>query len=402
MSDTDQGPEPKAPPRSESDVAAELRLRSDPPRVMRLSRRAMAVLATAGGLGLGASLIVALQDRDATEGPTELFSTERVQEAEGLSQLPRDYVQVPRLGPPLPGELGRPILSARERSQPVPVSPVVGPPAVDPQEQLRLQEMEAARVSALFFDANTTADTAAGASPPSSPESRPGGFLPDPSAGAAPHDAPASREAFLSRSIDRRTASPDRLQAPPGPYVVQAGTAIPAALVTGLRSDLPGQITAQVTSHVYDSPSGRYLLIPQGSRLLGEYDSRVAAGQSRVLLVWRRLILPDGRSLVLERQPGADEAGYAGLEDGVDNHWGRVFLAAGLATILNIGLETGDDDDPVAEAIREGSQDTIGRTGEEIVRRQLAVPPTLTVRPGFPVRVMVTRDLILEPYGETR
>jgi len=402
MSDTDQGPEPKAPPRSEADIAAELRLRSDPPRVMRLSRRAMVVLATAGGLGLGAILIVALQGRDATEGPAELFSTERVQEAEGLSQLPRDYGDVPQLGPPLPGEFGRPILSARERGQPVPAPPVAGPPAVDPQEQLRLQEMEAARVSALFFDASTAADTAAEASLPPSPALSPGGYLPDQSADAGPRDATAGHEAFLGRSVDRRTVSPDRLQAPPSPYVVQAGTVIPAALVTGLRSDLPGQITAQVTSHVYDSPSGRYLLIPQGSRLLGEYDSRVAAGQSRVLLVWTRLILPDGRSLVLERQPGADAAGHAGLEDGVDNHWGRVFLAAGLATILNIGLEMGDDDDPVAEAIREGSQDTIGRTGEEIVRRQLAVPPTLTVRPGFPVRVMVTRDLILDPYGESR
>lgn len=402
MSETNQTPEPEAPPRSEIDIAAKLRLRPDPPRVMRLSRKAMTVLAAAGGLGLGAVLIISLQGRGATEGPAELFSTERVQEAEGLSRLPRDYGDVPQLGPPLPGELGRPILSARERGQPVPAPPVAGPATVDPQEQLRLQEMEAARVSALFFDPNTAADTAAGASPPPSPAPSPGGFLTGPSGGGGSQDTTAGHEAFLGQSVDRRTASPDRLQAPPSPYVVQAGTVIPAALVTGLRSDLPGQITAQVTSHVYDSPSGRYLLIPQGSRLLGEYDSRVAAGQSRVLLAWTRLILPDGRSLVLERQPSADEAGYAGLEDGVDNHWGRVFLAAGLATVLNIGLETGDDDDPVAEAIREGSQDTIGRTGEEIVRQQLSVPPTLTVRPGFPVRVMVTRDLILEPYGDTR
>ena len=173
----------------------------------------------------------------------------------------------------------------------------------------------------------------------------------------------------------------------------------PAALVTGLRSDLPGQITAQVTSNVYDSPTGRFLLIPQGARLIGEYDSRVAFGQSRMLLVWTRLILPNGRSIVLERQPGADQAGYAGLEDGVNNHWGRLFIAAGLATVLNIGVELGaDDDDDIARAIREGTQDTIGRAGDEIVRRQLSIPPTLTIRPGFPVRVMVTRDLILEPY----
>ena len=174
---------------------------------------------------------------------------------------------------------------------------------------------------------------------------------------------------------------------------------ISAALVTGLRSDLPGQITAQVTRHVYDSPTGRHLLIPQGSRLIGEYDSRVAFGQSRVLLAWTRLILPDGRSIILEREPGADEQGFAGLEDGVDYHWGRLFLAAGLATVIGISAELGRaGDDEIAEAIRESGQDTFGRAGDEVVRRQLAVPPTLAIRPGFPVRVMVTRDLILEPY----
>ncbi len=110
------------------------------------------------------------------------------------------------------------------------------------------------------------------------------------------------------------------------------------------------------------------------------------------------MILPDGHSIVLERQLGADTAGYAGLEDRVDHHWGRLFLAAGLATILNIGAELGaDDDSGITRAIREGTQDTVGRAGDEIVRRQLAVPPTLTIRPGFPVRVVVTRDLILEP-----
>nr|WP_083810979.1 TrbI/VirB10 family protein [Parvularcula bermudensis] len=216
--------------------------------------------------------------------------------------------------------------------------------------------------------------------------------------GAAP-DATDRREAFLNKPVDRRTTSVDRLTDPPSPYVVQAGAIIPAALVTGLRSDLPGQVTAQVTSNVYDSPIGRFLLIPQGSRLIGEYDSRVAFGQSRVLLAWTRLILPNGRSIVLERQPGADQAGYAGLEDGVNNHWGKLFMAAGLATVLNIGAEFGaDDDDEIARAIREGTQDTIGRAGDEIVRRQLSISPTLTIRPGFPVRVMVTHDLVLEPY----
>jgi type IV secretion system protein VirB10 len=390
--------ERKLETRDEKGIAESLRLRADPPRVMRLSRRALTILGAAGGLGLGAILIVALQDRKPLDGPQELYSTERIQEADGLSRLPADYADVPQLGPPLPGELGRPILSAQRRGQSAP-PPLVTTPAVDPEEQRRLQEMEAARLSRLFADAKTTlreqaqpAPIGMGAPPAA------GSFFPATTTDAAP-DATDRRKAFLDKPVDRRTTSVDRLTDPPSSYVVQAGAVIPAALITGLRSDLPGQITAQVTSHVYDSPTGRFLLIPQGSRLIGEYDSRVAFGQSRVLLAWTRLILPNGRSIVLERQPGADEAGYAGLEDGVNNHWGKLFMAAGLATVLNIGVELGaDDDDDIARAIREGSQDTIGRAGDEIVRRQLSIPPTLTIRPGFPVRVMVTRDLILEPY----
>lgn len=390
--------------RGEADIAAELRLRPDPPRVMRLSRKAIATLATAGGLGLGAILIVALQDRAAIDGGPELFSTERVQQAEGLTQLPRDYGDVPRLGPPLPGELGRPVLSAQRRGESVPPVTTPAAPAVDPAEQLRLQEEEAARLSRLFAEANTAV---AASTPTSSPQLSTSpdlaGLFPAITAGTTPPDAIDRREDFLSREVDRRTTAADRLQPLGSPYVLQAGSVIEAALITGLRSDLPGQISAQVTANVYDSPSGRFLLIPQGARLIGEYDSRVAVGQRRLLLAWTRLILPDGRSVVLERQPGTDEAGYAGLEDRVDNHWGRLFLAAGLATILNIGAELGrDNENDIARAIRDGTQDTVGRAGEEMVRRQLQIAPTLTIRPGFPVRVMVTRDLILEPYGDGR
>lgn len=390
------------PPRTEADIARELRLRPDPPRVMRLSRRAIALATAIGGLGLGAILIVALQDNRQVGNQTELFSTERIQAAQGLSALPRDYAEIPRLGPPLPGELGRAILGAQDRGQPVPAPSLAGPvpPAVDPEDQRRLQEIEAARLSTLFAEAQTVPR---GGSPaaPSLPAT--GALITSGPNTQTGNGQVSSREAFLTRSGDAGTVSAARVTAPPSPYILQAGTVIPAALITGLRSDLPGQISAQVTSNVYDSPSGRYLLIPQGARLVGEYDSRIASGQSRLLLVWTRLILPDGRSIVLERAPGTDGAGASGLQDRVNYHWGRIFLAAGLATILNLGLETGaDTEDDVARAIREAAQDTIGRTGEEIVRQQLAVPSTLTIRPGFPVRVMVTRDLILEPLGEVR
>jgi type IV secretion system protein VirB10 len=182
--------------------------------------------------------------------------------------------------------------------------------------------------------------------------------------------------------------------------VVQAGSVLPAALITGIRSDLPGMITAQVTQNVYDSVTGRHLLVPQGSRLIGEYDSQVSFGQNRVLLAWERLILPDGRSVQLDRLPGADAMGYSGLQDRVDQHWGGLFRAALISTLLSVGTEVGNgDEDALVRALRQGSSDSIGRTGQDLVRRQLSVQPTLTVRSGFPLRVIVTRDLVLAPSG---
>jgi type IV secretion system protein TrbI len=147
--------------------------------------------------------------------------------------------------------------------------------------------------------------------------------------------------------------------------------------------------------------TGKILLIPQGARLIGQYDAQIAFGQSRALLVWNRLIMPNGRSIVLERQPGTDSEGYAGLEDEVDNHWGTVFEAAILSTVLSIGSEVGTStsENSLVQAIRQGASQSFNQVGEQVVGRALNVQPTITIRPGFPVRVLVTRDLLLEPYG---
>lgn len=185
--------------------------------------------------------------------------------------------------------------------------------------------------------------------------------------------------------------------------MLRAGAVIAAALVTGINSDLPGQVTAQVTSHVYDSPTGSHLLIPQGSRLIGQYDSQVAFGQRRVLLVWSRVVMPDGTSIVLDRLQGGDTQGFSGLEDKVDYHWGQLFRAAALSTLLGVGTQLAvDDESDIARAIRESAQDSAEDIGQQIVRRQLNIQPTLTVRPGFPVRVIVNRDLVMQPYGAAR
>ncbi|MDJ1163942.1 TrbI/VirB10 family protein, partial [Burkholderia gladioli pv. gladioli] len=199
------------------------------------------------------------------------------------------------------------------------------------------------------------------------------------------------------------TSNTGSLQAPASPYTVMAGTIIPAALVTGINSDLPGEIIAEVMQPVYDTASGHYLLIPQGSRLIGRYDSQVAFGQQRVLLVWLRLVLPDASSIALDKLPGIDPAGYAGLEDGVDWHWGRILTGAVLSTMLGVGSELavsnqGSANGNTVIALRDSSQDTANQVGQEITRRDLSIQPTLTVRPGFQVSVMVNKDLVLRPY----
>lgn len=377
---------------NETKAAAPMRLRAEPPRVTRLSRRVLAGVGAAALLGIGGALIYALQTRDGAGDGEELYSTTNRQTADGLSGLPRDY-SGPLLGPPLPGDLGRPILDAQNRGQPV-VPPPIATATVDEAEQRRRAEEEAARTSRVFFQ---TGPGTTGGTPGSSPlPNIPGLDL----AGLNTQPTAQDRQlAFLNAPVDRRTTSSDRVMAPASPYVLQAGAVIAAALITGIRSDLPGQITAQVTENIYDSPTGRILLVPQGTRIIGQYDNTVQFGQRRVLLVWNRLILPNGRSIVLERQPGADTQGYAGLEDGVDYHWWDLAKAAGLSTLLAVGTELAvSDEDRLIRAIRDGAQDTINDAGQQIIRRQLQVAPTLTIRPGFPVRVIVTRDLVLEPY----
>ena len=179
-----------------------------------------------------------------------------------------------------------------------------------------------------------------------------------------------------------------------------AGSVIVASLVTGLNSDLPGLVIAQVTENAYDTATGQHLLIPQGTRLLGRYDSRVAYGQERALVVWDRVIFPNGSSILIDAMPATDGAGYAGLSDRVDIHTGRILRGIALSSLLGVATELSiDGESDTVAAIRDSAQESLNRAGQSIVERTLDVQPTLTVRPGWPVRVLVARDLVLQPYG---
>ncbi|EKF42311.1 conjugation TrbI-like protein [Nitratireductor indicus C115] len=388
----------------EKDIKAAFRLRPEPPRVKRLSRKVLIGLGGVSGLAIAAALFFALDTaRRKGEAPSELYSTDNRTEADGLASLPKDYTAIPKLGPALPGDLGRPILKAQGEGKPVTV-PALKIPRADPDEQRRLAEIEAARVAKLFTDSHgVRAETApvldgkANAADPNT-LTQPG-TTPALDAGAV-QNMQDRKLAFVNAEADRQTVSPDRVQKKASSYILQAGSVIAAALITGIQSDLPGSITAQVTENVYDSPTGTALLIPQGSRLIGQYDSQVAFGQSRVLLVWNRVVMPNGTSIVLERLPGADPQGFSGLEDGVDYHWGQLFKAAALSTLLGVGTQIGGNsqESQIAQAIRESAQGTAANVGQQIVGRQLNIQPTLTIRPGFPVRVIVNRDLMMQPY----
>ena len=382
--------------------AEPFRLGAEPPRVMRLSRKALAITGGVSGIAISGALLYALQPSK-PKVVENLYDSDRSNKSELVTGAPGDYGKIPKLGDPLPGDLGRPILAARENGAAVPVPPMGAPPPPDPlvtaAEQARIrtaQEIESARASRLFLGG-------APAVSPGAPALDLGTVPTAPAAQAS--SGPADRQQrFLGQGNPRSPESASRLIEPSSPYVVQAGAVIPAALITGIRSDLPGQITAQVTQNIYDSPTGRILLLPQGARLIGEYDSEVAAGQRRVLLAWDRLILPGGRSIALDRLPGADTTGMAGLADRTDYHWGSMLKAALVSTLLGVGAElSASNEDRLVQAARAGTQDSINETGRQVVERQLRIPPTITIRPGFALRVIVTRDLILEPlHGSER
>lgn len=195
-----------------------------------------------------------------------------------------------------------------------------------------------------------------------------------------------------------------RLEAPRSPYEVKAGTIIPAALVTALNSDLPGEIVAQVSQPVYDHITGRFLLIPQGARLIGQYDSQVAWGQNRALITWNRIVFPNGYSINIGAMEGADPSGASGLTDQVNHHWGTVAAGVLVSAILSVGsaaAQGATNNDGSVTVINTGASTAASdasRVGDRIVNKGLDRQPTIQVRAGYPLRVLVNKDIILEPY----
>ncbi len=398
-------------------VPETLNLRANPRPVTRINRRVLIGLSATGLLLIFAATFYALKPPSySVVADKELYNIKHKQTPEELVSLPdsyRDYTP-PVLGAPLPGELGAAVLDAERRVGLEPVAPISSRlpfqtdhvTDMERAERIRIaQRAQQGRESSVFFqlsqkegDSHTEAQSSkvvnvsgiaeAPATPPQNRDDQNG---------------QSRKNDFLTSSPDASTYNPYQLQTPLSPYQVMAGTVIAASLITGLNSDLPGQVIAQVTQPVYDTVTGNHLLIPQGARLMGSYDSVVAFGQQRALVVWRRLIFPDGSSIVIDNLSATDRAGYAGLEDQVNFHTWRLIKGIGLSTLFSVGSElafNGDSD--LIRAVQRGSQNSINRAGQRIVERNINIQPTITIRPGYPLRVIVHKDIILTAYGDIK
>ncbi len=190
-------------------------------------------------------------------------------------------------------------------------------------------------------------------------------------------------------------------------HEIQAGTLIPATLITGVDTTFEGTLIAQVRSNIYDTITGKYLLVPKGSKLLGDYVARIAAGQRRVLIAFNRIIRPDGSSILLGKSPGTDEAGQSGIEGNVDNHWARLLGSATISAILSAGagMAGGNSSDynPTVRQRAFGSMgQSISNAGQALFSRDANIQPTIKLYPGRQFDVTVKRDMILEPYNTRR
>ena len=211
----------------------------------------------------------------------------------------------------------------------------------------------------------------------------------------------SKKEAFFNSDLAKLGYLPNQVVAQQSPYELKRGSVIPATLITGINSDLPGRITAQVSQNVYDSATGYRLLIPQGTRLMGRYDSKVAFGQSRVLVVWTDIIFPNGSTLQIGGMAGTDAEGYGGFNDQVDNHYFKTFGSAVLLALIGTGMDmaipensTLANQTTASDAARRNFAETFGRVAERTITKNLDVQPMLEIRPGYQFNVLVDQDMV--------
>lgn len=391
------------------------------PRVVRLNRRAIFV---AGGL-LTAVLLAAVF----TLSERSRRTAERREQLSSASGAPDRFWEsepdgVPRL--PVPPEPPEPVSAPADHPE-VPVLDAGAPPQlIEPSATAVDETLRRAYASRpIVYEGRAEPRAASGkaerTSSPSASSTDLAGVLGD--ARDMIDAAYREEDAVVSQNLQREKAEflrsaklgaqeevNEHLVRPSlSPYEVKAGSLVPAVLITQANSDLPGQLIAQVRENIFDSATGAHLLIPQGTRAIGAYDSVVAFGQERVLVAWQRLIFPEGSSLNLGSMPGTDIAGAAGFHDRVERDYLRIFGGAVLLSAISAGVQISQgtfasgnqatDTSDMREILAAALGQNLGNLGTEWARRNLNVQPTLEIRSGYRFNIAVMKDLVLPgPY----
>lgn len=383
-----------------------LTLRGNPQPAVRFRRKLIVGLSGAAIVVLVTLSWFAFRPSSFRHAATPLDQAEpSAKEPEALDNLPGSYGDVPRLGPSLPGDLGRPILEqqrslearAPTASGSFPPQPVPAEPSAQSERQRTAEATFSARTSPILIQLQGSS------SRPEAPDASSNAMVADPA-----RESPATAiAADQQHKIDFArlgggVIDAHRLVPPASPWTLSAGSVIPASLITGLNSELPGLVLAQVTENVRDSATGRSVLIPQGARLLGRYDNIVSHGQRRALVIWNRILFPNGWSIEIDSAPATDSSGFSGVADKTDSHGWQLLRGIALSTLLGVGTQLGfgGSESGLVRAIRESAQQNAAHAGDQLTARNLEIRPTLTVRPGWPVRVIVHHDLVLQPWRD--
>lgn len=277
------------------------------------------------------------------------------------------------------------------------------------QWKAAMQEHKQALASSIKFNISnnkTTASNAQASGPKIPPAPNMPNFqMPDMGGmyGGGDLNKQKDKQAFLDAERNKPNYLKANMNYPVSPYQIMAGTIIPASFITGLNSDLPGQVIGQVRENVYDTVRGRHLLVPQSTRIIGEYSSGVTFGQDRILIVWTRLIFPNGTSINLEGMPGVDLSGYAGSTDLVNRHFLKIASGAIFSSLLGAAAKVAAGNEVAgtqtfSQQAAGGAAQTINTSADKLFSKMIDQQPTLEIRPGTKFNVFVNKDIILRPY----
>jgi type IV secretion system protein VirB10 len=395
------------------------------PTVKRFNRKTVVVLAALGALVTIAALGTALSRKPLVKKATESQAQSAAAVptlTDAVNTLPGDYRSVartradgsdgiPKLGAPLPGDIGAfaPQAGGGRQGAARQLTPYEQALAEERLEELK--RAAKAREGGFGFSGGAGVVAVAAAS-----EGGAQSVAGSVERGLTSYAQAGLQQSLASRDTDNRqddkTSFAERghkgswllregVQTPLSPFTIFAGAVLPGVMITGINSDLPGQIEGQVSQNVYDTVTGKHLLIPQGTKVLGTYDSRITYGQSRVLVVWTRIIRPDGSNIDLEGMPGVDMSGYAGETGKVDRHLLRLLSAVLLGSVIQAGTAAGTSytNPSFADLARQGAGQGVNEATQQIVRKELNIQPTITIAPGTRFNVFTTKDIILPPYA---